>query len=108
MNVEPCKAIHALKLLEPVERHLGRARDELQEFGSLFLVKGADCAPEPDDLRRRGCVACVFGVVLPVINVDFWEAGDEEFEFLFREDGYEVSGDNLIESCEVVSWIVLS
>ena len=51
VNVELGKAIHALKLLEAIERNLGSSSDELQELGFLFLVEAADSAPEPLDLR---------------------------------------------------------
>jgi hypothetical protein len=39
VDVEPIDAIHAFQFLEPVERHLGRARHELEKLGALFLVK---------------------------------------------------------------------
>lgn len=51
MDVEPREAVHAFELLEAVERHLGRARDELEQLGPFFLVEGAHGAPEPLDLR---------------------------------------------------------
>lgn len=51
MNVESTKAIHALKLLESVERDFAGAGDKLEQLSSLFLVKGANSTPEPLDLR---------------------------------------------------------
>ena len=50
MDVELGKAIHALKLLEAIKRHLGCASDELQKLGFFFLVEAADCAPKPLNL----------------------------------------------------------
>jgi hypothetical protein len=70
MNVELGKAIHALKLLEAVEWNLGSAGDELQKLGLFFLVEAANSTPEPLDLWRGLLVVMVFGVVLPVIDVN--------------------------------------
>jgi len=50
VNVELGEAIHALELLEAVERNLGSSSDELQKLSFLFLVEAADSAPEPLDL----------------------------------------------------------
>lgn len=73
VDIEATEAVHALKFLEAVERHLAGTGDELQQLGLLFLIEGADSAPEPLDLRGRGRVVVIFGVVLPVIDVDLWE-----------------------------------
>lgn len=97
------EAVHALELLEPVERHLARASDKLEQLGALLLVEGADGAPEPLDLRGRGGVIVVLGIVLPIVDVDVGHAGDEEFEFAFVEDGDELCGDDVVEALEVVS-----
>ena len=70
MDIESAEAVHALKLAKPIERYLARARDELKKLGSLFLVEGADSAPEPLNLCRRGGVIVVVGIVLPIIHVD--------------------------------------
>lgn len=40
----------------------------------------------------------VVGVVLPVVDIDFGQAGDEEFELLLVEDGDELSGDDVMEA----------
>jgi hypothetical protein len=73
MNVELGKAIHTLKLLEAVEWNLRSSGDELQKLGLFFLVEAADCTPEPLDLWRGLLIVVVFGVVLPVVNVDVGE-----------------------------------
>ena len=99
MDVELGKAIHALKLLEAVEWDLGSTGDELQKLGLLFLVEAADCTPEPLDLWRGLLVVMIFGVVLPVINVDVRKTGDKKFEFLFVEDLDEFGGNDLVEAC---------
>lgn len=39
MDAEPAEAIHTLEFLEAIEWHLAGTRDELQEFGLLFLVE---------------------------------------------------------------------
>lgn len=75
MDIEATEAIHALELLEAVERHLTRSRDELQQLGALLLVVGADGSPQPLDLRRGGRVVVVLGVGLPVVDIDVGEAG---------------------------------
>ena len=108
MDVEAREAVHAFELLEAVERHLARARDELQELRPLLLVEAADRAPEPLDLGRRGLVVVVFGVVFPVVDVDVGEAGDEELEFLFVEDGDQPGWNDVVEACvESVSEVVI-
>jgi hypothetical protein len=86
VNVELGKAVHTLKLLEAVEWDLGSAGDELQKLGLFFLVEAADSTPEPLDLWRGLLVVVVFGVVLPVVDVNVGKTRDEKFEFLFVED----------------------
>lgn len=71
VDVEPAEAVHALELLETVERHLAGSGHELQQLGALFLVKGPHGPPEPLYLRRRRGVVVVLGVVLPVVHVNF-------------------------------------
>jgi hypothetical protein len=70
MNVKLGKAIHTLKLLEAIKRHFGSSSNKLQKLGFFFFVEAADCAPEPLDLWRGLLVVVVFGVVLPVVDVD--------------------------------------
>jgi hypothetical protein len=86
VNVELGKAVHTLKLFEAVEWDLGGSGDELQELGLFFLVEAADSTPEPLDLWRGLLVVVVFGVVLPVVDVNVGKTRDEKFEFLFVED----------------------
>jgi hypothetical protein len=86
VNVESTKAVHALQLFEAIEWHLRCASDKLEKLCSLFLVERANSAPEPLNLRRRGGVVVVLGVVAPVLDVDIWQARDEKFEFLLVED----------------------
>ena len=85
MDVEPADTVHALELLEAVQRHLGRAGDELQQLGKLLLVEGADGAPEPLDLLGGSRVVVVLGVALPVVDVDVGQAGDEQLKLLLVE-----------------------
>lgn len=98
VDVEPVDAVHALQLLEAVQRHLGRPRDELEELGPLFLVERAQGAPEPLDLLRGSRVVVVLGVALPVIHVDIGQTRDEKLELLLVEDGDEVLGDDVVEA----------
>lgn len=72
VDIEPAEAVHALQLLEAVERHLGRARHKLQQLGLFFGLEAAHRAPEPLHLRRRLRVVVVLCVVLPVVDVDVW------------------------------------
>ena len=99
MHVESGEAIHALELTEAVQRHLACPRDELQELSTFFFVEGADCTPEPLDLRRGSLVVVVFGMVLPIVHVDIREAGNQELKFLFVEYRNELRRDNVMESC---------
>lgn len=99
MNIEPADTVHALQLLEAVERHLGCARDELKKLGEFLLVEGPDSAPEPLNLRGTGRVVVVLGVRLPVVDVNIRQTGNEKFKLLFVEDGDELFGDDLMEAC---------
>ena len=77
MDIEPTEPIHALQLAESVKRYLASTRDELEKLRSLFFVKGAYGTPEPLDLRGRGRVVVVIGVILPVVYVDVWKTRDQ-------------------------------
>ena len=98
MDVEPADPVHALKLLEPVERNFTGTGDELQQLGPFFLVKRAHRTPEPLDLRRRGRIVVIFGVHLPVIHVNFRKTRDQQFELLLVEDGDEIGRNDFMES----------
>jgi len=52
MDVESRETIHTLQLLEAIQRHFTGSCNELQQLGTLFLVVGADGAPEPLNLGR--------------------------------------------------------
>jgi len=105
MDIESAESVHALEFFEAIEWHLARTRHELEQLGCLFLVEAAHCTPEP--LNLWGClsVVVVVCVALPVVNVDVWQTRDEQLEFLFREDGDEFRGNNLLEAC---SWLANS
>jgi len=98
VNVEATEAVHAFKLLETVERHLASSCDELKKLGSFFFVERPNCTPEPLDLRRGGGVVVVFGVVLPVVDVDVWQTRDKKFKFLLAENGDELGGNYIMET----------
>lgn len=98
VNVEATDAIHALKFLEPVQRHLASSRNKLQQFGKLFLVKGSDSSPEPLHLRGRSCVVVVFCVASPVVNVNVGKARNQKLQFLLIEDRDQLCWDNFVES----------
>ncbi len=98
VNVEAVDTIHALQLLKPVQRHLGRARNKLEELGPLLLVEGAHSPPEPLDLLRRRRVVMILGVALPVVHVNVRQARDEQLELLLREDGDEILRDDVMEA----------
>jgi len=74
MDVEFTKPVHTLEFLETIERHLTGTSDKLEQFGTLFFVKRTHRPPEPLDLLRRGRIVVVFGVVLPIININFRQA----------------------------------
>ncbi len=70
VDIEPTKPIHTLQLPETVERDLAGTGDELKKFGPFFFVEGADCTPEPLNLRRCGLVVVILSMVLPIININ--------------------------------------
>ncbi|KAI6853393.1 hypothetical protein KC350_g76 [Hortaea werneckii] len=98
VDVEPGNAVHAFKLLETIQWHLAGTSDELQELGLFFLVKAADCTPEPLDLRRRGLVVVVLRVILPVIKLlrnNVVEALQELIQLLLHRGNQAVFNDQL-------------
>lgn len=40
----------------------------------------------------------ILGIVLPVVNVDVGKTGDEQFQFLFVEDGDQLRRHNIVEA----------
>lgn len=98
MDIELAESVHTLEFLEPVERNLARTTDELQELGAFFLIERPDSTPEPLYLRRRRGVVMVLRTVLPVIYIDFGQAGDQQLQFLLTEDGNELRRDDVVET----------
>ena len=98
MDVEAAEAIHALEFFEAVQRHFACAGDKLEELSAFLLVKRADGAPEPLDLWRRGRIIVVLSVVLPVVNVNIRQPGNEKLKLLFIEDGDEFCRNNVVET----------
>lgn len=98
VDIKSAEAIHSLKLSKAVERHFAGSSDELQEFGTLFLVERPDRAPEPLDLRRGGGVIMVFGMALPIVDIDIRKTGDEELQLLLVEDCDQLGGNNVMEA----------
>lgn len=54
MDVEPVDSVHTLEFLEAIERYFTGPGDKLEQFGTLLLVEGTHCTPEPLNLGR-GC-----------------------------------------------------
>ena len=52
MDVEPTEPIHTLEFPKSIERDLASTSDKLKKLSSFFFVEGADCTPEPLNLRR--------------------------------------------------------
>ena len=52
MDIEPTEPVHTLEFPETVKRDLAGTGDELKKLGPFFFVEGADCTPEPLNLRR--------------------------------------------------------
>ena len=70
MDIEPTEPIHTLEFPETVQRDLAGTGDELKKLGPFFFVEGADCTPEPLNLRRGGLVVVIFSMVFPIININ--------------------------------------
>ena len=100
VDVEFGEAIHALELLEAVERNLARTCDELKQLGALFFVEALDCTPEPLNLRRSALLVVVLGGVLPVVDINVRQTRDEQLEFLLVEDRDELRRDNVVEAAQ--------
>lgn len=52
MNIKPTEPVHTLEFPETVKRDLACTSDKLEKLRSFFFVEGADCTPEPLNLRR--------------------------------------------------------
>ena len=100
MDVESTEAVHALKLLEAIERYFTGSSNELQQFGTLFLVVGSNSSPEPLDLRGRSSVVMILGIALPVININFRQTRNQKLQLLLVEDCDKVSRNNVMETCK--------
>ena len=75
VDLEFLRPVHPLQRREALQRHFRRPRHELHEFGLVGLVKGAQSAPEPDDLQRVGLVFVVLCVGFEVVYVDVGQSG---------------------------------
>ncbi len=53
VDLELLDAVHALERGKALQRHLRRARYELQELGPVRLVERAQRPPEPLDLQSH-------------------------------------------------------
>jgi hypothetical protein len=98
MDIELAEPIHTLKLLETVEWNLAGTRDELQQFGSLFLIERANCTPEPLYLRRGGRVVVILSAVFPIVHVNFGKTRNQQLQFLFVEDGDKLRRNDIMET----------
>lgn len=98
MDVELAESIHTLEFFEPIERNFAGTTDELEKFGAFLFIERSDSTPEPLDLRRGCRVVVVFGIVLPVIHVNFGQAGDQQLQLLLIEDRNELGRDNIVET----------
>lgn len=52
VDLELLHPIHALECTEALQRNLRRSSDKLQELGTVGLVKGTQCSPEPLNLVK--------------------------------------------------------
>jgi hypothetical protein len=107
VDIEFADTVHTLQLLEAVERDLASTRDKLEQLGAFFLIEGADCTPEPLDLRRGGRVVVIIGIILPLIDVDLRKTRDQKFQLLFVEDGDQVWRNDLVEAGQEIVDLLL-
>jgi hypothetical protein len=103
MDIESAETIHTLQLLETVERNFASSGNELEKLGTLLLVVGSDCSPEPLDLWRRCGVVMILGIALPVVNVNLGQTRNEELKLLLVEYCDELSRDNVMKTYDAVS-----
>ena len=98
LNRKPSRPITTLQILEPIDRNTRSTSRKLQEARLLLGVPAADALPEALDDLVVFSVAAVVGVLLPVVDVDFSDTTNEQFELAFVEDVYKVRGDELVET----------
>eukprot|EP00982_Pelagococcus_subviridis_P003377 25575-Pelagococcus_subviridis.AAC.2 len=78
--LKPLRPADALQRLEPVQRHLARARAKHEQTRAVLVVQIADDVPEPPHLRRRGRVPGVLRLRAQILDVDLGRAGDQELQ----------------------------
>lgn len=98
MDVEPVDSVHALQFFEAVEWHFTGSSDELEQFGTLFLVEGTHCTPEPLNLGRGRRVIVILSVGFPVVHIDLGQTGNQQLKFLLGENGNQLRWDNFMEA----------
>eukprot|EP01139_Manchomonas_bermudensis_P024103 Amastigsp_a842032_75.p2 type:complete len:235 gc:universal Amastigsp_a842032_75:208-912(+) len=101
IDAEQLLLVRAVELLEPSERHFGRACGELKKTRALLRRHLADDGPEPlDDSvlgRVRRTVLCV---ALPVVDIDVVDAADEKLELFLVKDPEELERNDVVEPVE--------
>jgi hypothetical protein len=88
LNRKPSRPITPLQILEPIDRNTRSTSCKLQEARLLFSIPAADALPEALDDLVIFRVAAVVGVLLPVVDVDFSDTANKQFELAFVEDVY--------------------
>lgn len=100
LNSKPPRSITALQILEAIDWNPRSTGRKLQQPGLLFSIPTPNTFPEILDDFVVFSVSAVVSVLLPVINVDICNSTDQELEFTFVEDIYEVHRDKLVEACD--------
>lgn len=75
-----------LKGLETFKWHSRSSSDELHQQSKILLVEAAHNLPKPLDDWRGSCVATILGVVAQVLDVNLWQATDQQLELVIVED----------------------
>ena len=81
-----------------LQRHFRCSGDELEEFRQIFFVEGAQRAPEPLHLKGIRSVFVIFGVRFQIFDVDVRKTRDQQFQFLFVENGNETLRNDAVET----------
>lgn len=48
----------------------------------------------------------ILSIALPVIDVNFGQARNEQFQFLLIEDGDQLGGDDIMETCCILARVI--
>ena len=85
MNRKALGALYTLQIIESTQGYPRRASGKTEHLRAFISIKRLERTPPPDNDRIRAGIPVIFRCRAPLINVDIWSTGYEQFEFLLIE-----------------------